>query len=76
MKLPLVRAHTFVLRVWREDIDAYGDARWAGHVTHLLDERRQYVNSLQSICEFIRGYLRVMDVRDDDDVDSGEEPPR
>nr|WP_046284311.1 hypothetical protein [Mycobacterium sp. UM_NZ2] len=76
MKLPLSAAHTFVLRVWLEEIDTSGRARWVGHVTHILDERRQYVNSLQGVGDFIRSYLRTTGDRDGSVVESFEEPPK
>ena len=75
MKPPVAGAHTFVLRVWLEEVDASGRARWAGHMTHVLDERREYVNSLQAINDFIKGYLRTMGVCDDNGAGSVGESP-
>jgi hypothetical protein len=44
-------------------------------MTHVLDERREYVNSLQAINDFIKGYLRTMGVCDDNGAGSVGESP-
>lgn len=51
-------AQTFLIRVWMED-SANGTAghMWRGHITHLPDEQRRYIQSFAEIEEFIDGYL-------------------
>jgi hypothetical protein len=56
-------SHTFVVRVWLEEAAGRTTpAVWRGHVTHVLDEQRRYVQSLGEIQAFIAGYLCEMGV--------------
>jgi hypothetical protein len=54
---PIATAHTFIVRLWMEDSIEPGVGRWRGHVTHLIDERRIYVDTLDDVVAFIGGYL-------------------
>ena len=33
--------------------------RWRGHVTHLIDEERKYVETFEQIERFLQSYLRL-----------------
>jgi len=59
-------SHTFVVRIWLEEAaGATAPGLWRGHITHVLDEQRRYVQSLEEIDAFIAGYLREMGVPED-----------
>ena len=49
--------HTFVLRLWMEELTVTGVRPWRGHITHVLDEERRYVESIDEIAAFIARYL-------------------
>lgn len=53
--------HTFVLRLWLEEPAVSGATAWRGHITHVLDDERQYVESLDDIAAFIARYLGEVD---------------
>lgn len=68
MQQPLT-AHSFVIRVWTEETSATGGPTLRGHVTHVIDRNRRYVESLDALVEFIAGYLF------DDTPGTDESPP-
>jgi hypothetical protein len=50
--------HTFLVRVWIEaTIEETRRIIWRGQITHLPDERRQYVHEFEEIRDFIGRYL-------------------
>jgi hypothetical protein len=52
-------AHTFLVRVWMEEVPrGNGGLVWRGHITHLPDEERRYVQSFGEIRDVIDHYLR------------------
>ena len=53
--------HTFVLRLWLEEPEVTGTATWRGHITHVLDNERVYVETLDDIAAFIGRYLDEVD---------------
>jgi hypothetical protein len=56
-------SHTFIIRIWLEEAaGATTPAVWRGHVTHVLDKQRRYVQSLGEMQRFIAAYLREMGV--------------
>lgn len=51
-------AHSFVIRVWLEETTlATEGPSWRGHVTNVMDRRRQYVGDFETLVEFISSYL-------------------
>ena len=46
--------HSFIVRIWLEEDDG---ARWRGHVTHVSDGKRQYVEQFSDIVDFIAPYV-------------------
>ena len=42
--------HSFVVRIWLEEDDR---ATWRGHITHVHSGKRQYVERLGDIVDFI-----------------------
>lgn len=51
--------HTFIVRLWMEDPEQPDVRRWRGHITHLIDEQRSYVQSLNEIADFFGRYLTI-----------------
>ena len=61
-------SHSFLIRLWIEGVgDDAHSIRWRGHVTHLIDEERQYVETFEQITRFLQSYLGLT---------SGGEPTR
>ena len=58
--------HSFIVKVWLEEpAEDSGQALWRGHITHVLKDRRQYIQSLDDITMFIKPYLEAMGVKTD-----------
>jgi hypothetical protein len=55
--------HSFIIRLWRESPDGVRGGAWRGHITHVPSGRRQYVQTLGQVSDFIADYLERMDVR-------------
>jgi hypothetical protein len=49
--------HSFIVRIWLEENDR---ARWRGHITHVPDGERRYVEQLADIVDFIAPYVEGM----------------
>jgi hypothetical protein len=55
--------HSFVVKTWLEVTkEEAGQARWRGHITHVVSGERRYLQSLAEITSFIEGYLVRMGV--------------
>ncbi len=53
-------SHSFLVRLWIEGVsDDSGSIQWRGHITHLIDEERRYVETFDQIVSFIQRYLGV-----------------
>ena len=58
---PKTNLHSFVLRIWLEEAATDTQpAKWRGHITHLLDNRRRHIESIDEIGRFIEVYLNNM----------------
>lgn len=57
------QTHSFVVRIWLEEVSASGRALWRGHITHVPSGRRRYVQRLGDITGFIALYLELMGVQ-------------
>jgi hypothetical protein len=56
--------HSFVIKIWLDDKNIRrGTITWRGHITHVADARRQYVQRLVNIVTFILPYLQEMGVQ-------------
>ncbi|MEZ4861760.1 MAG: hypothetical protein R3C14_10645 [Caldilineaceae bacterium] len=54
--------HSFVLRIWREELrEANGASVWRGHITHVQSGERRYFQRLREIVTFIASYLLPAD---------------
>jgi hypothetical protein len=52
-------SHSFLIRLWIEGVgEGACSMRWRGHVTHLIDEERRYVETFEQIERFLLSYLR------------------
>ncbi len=52
--------HSFIIRIWVEEVRSEGDALWRGHITHVFTKRRSYFESIDGITDFICPYLKDM----------------
>jgi len=57
-----VPTHSFVVRIWHEEVGA-GRPGWRGHITHVVGNEDRYFDDLETIPEFIRPFLVKMGVR-------------
>lgn len=58
MSRPEPASHTFLIRIWIEEtLDEAERLAWRGHITHLPDEERRYVETLHEIAGFIRAWV-------------------
>jgi hypothetical protein len=56
--------HSFIVKVWLEETaEEAGRAMWRGHITHVPDGERRYVQDLGDVSTFIVPYLQQMGVR-------------
>jgi hypothetical protein len=53
--------HSFIIKIWIVT-DETNHVGWRGHITHVPDGERQYLNSLSDIQKFIVPYLKAMGV--------------
>ena len=57
-------AQSFIVRVWVEQrAEGAGRGVWRGHITHVSDHRRRYLQNLDEIGDFIAPYLQAMGVK-------------
>lgn len=57
-------SHSFIIKIWREEISAETDhAMWRGHITHVPGGERRYLKDLEDIPLFILPYIEEMSVR-------------
>ena len=55
-------SHSFIVKVWLEETAAEaGHPKWRGHITHVPDGLRRYVESLDDISNFISAYFEAME---------------
>ncbi|HSH81981.1 MAG TPA: hypothetical protein VLA19_25935 [Herpetosiphonaceae bacterium] len=56
--------HSFIVKIWREQLSPTGDmATWRGHITHVPGGEQRYVHDLDDIVVFITGYIEKMGVK-------------
>ncbi|MCA9938276.1 MAG: hypothetical protein KC418_06520 [Anaerolineales bacterium] len=56
--------HTFVIRLWLEEsAQEQSETVWRGHITHLLTQKRRYLQTPDEIIFFILPYLVEMGVK-------------
>lgn len=54
-------SHSFVVKVWtKEGSDSLSEGAWRGHVTHVEEKERRYVQDLLQIPAFIGPYVAQM----------------
>lgn len=55
--------HSFIIKIWREEASITGNrVFWRGHITHVPDGKRRYLDDLDEIVAFIMPYLSMMGV--------------
>ena len=61
MEEPEEQTHSFVIRLWLEEMDKEADRGiWRGHITHVTSGECRYLKDLNSITAFIAPYLEGM----------------
>lgn len=57
-------SHSFVVKIWLEETQGEsGQAKWRGHVTHVLTGERIYFEKMGIIIDFIIPYLEEVGVK-------------
>lgn len=55
--------HSFIIKVWLEEVnDITSQIIWRGHITHVQDGKRRYVDDFDGMKRFIEVYLKDMGV--------------
>jgi hypothetical protein len=58
VELPEPSTQSFVVKLWAEEIGKdYQWIRWRGHITHVGEGNRRYLDDLTEIMNFIKPYL-------------------
>ena len=52
--------HSFIIKIWFEAGD-FGQPKWRGHITHVEDGKRRYVEHMQEISSFVGSYLSELE---------------
>jgi hypothetical protein len=64
MDLIEFNTHSFIVKIWLEETaEEAGEATWRGHITHVPNGERRYVQDLDEITAFIAPYLERMGVK-------------
>ena len=52
--------HSFIIRIWPEQIDAADrSCKWRGHITHVPSGQRRYFEQLDILPDFIEQFLQA-----------------
>lgn len=62
MEAAELQAHSFVVRLWLEEVDSERYL-WRGHITHVLTHERCYFDDLSVVSSFIQSFLRPGSVK-------------
>ena len=66
MDLIEFNTHSFIVKIWLEEpADDDNKGKWRGHITHVPDGERRYLNGVGEIADFIVPYLASMGVQVD-----------
>lgn len=57
--------HSFIVKIWREEVENGKLPKWRGHITHVPGNERRYLKSLDDIADFIKTYLHRIGVHVD-----------
>ena len=53
------KTHSFIVKMWLEEtINETARVKWRGHITHVPDGERRYLESAEAIPPFIASYLK------------------
>jgi hypothetical protein len=59
-------AHSFVMRIWRENRDdPDSSAEWRGWIEHVQSTQRHYFRSVSEIPQIVSAYVADMEVLDE-----------
>jgi hypothetical protein len=54
------KTHSFIVKIWLEEPEGPGGAKWRGHITHVPGNERRYIEQLGEIADFIAPYVEGM----------------
>lgn len=55
--------HSFIIKVWLEEVNELtSQIIWRGHITHVQDGKRRYVDDFEGMKHFIKIYINDMGV--------------
>lgn len=58
------KTHSFIVKMWLEEtIIGSGQGKWRGHITHVPDGERHYLESTDGIPAFMARYLEETAVK-------------
>jgi hypothetical protein len=57
--------HSFIIKIWREEVGEGKLPGWRGHITHVPGNERRYLKTLGDITDFVKAYLQHMGVQVD-----------
>ena len=63
MDLAESKSHSFIVKIWLEETEATGRASWRGHIRHVSNGGRHYLENLSEITVFITPYLKEMGIK-------------
>jgi hypothetical protein len=64
MDQPETITNSFIVKIWLEEtIEEAGRAIWRGHITHVPNGGRRYIENLDEIIAFIAPYMEEMGVK-------------
>jgi hypothetical protein len=70
---PEFARHSFIVKIWLEEGEASrGLMKWRGHITHVASQERRYVERLEDISSFIKGYLAAIGAQLDTPEEHGQ----
>jgi hypothetical protein len=58
---PSASTHSFIVKIWLEEIRADGKPVWRGHITHVPSNRKEYFISVENVPTIISSYLQIDD---------------
>ena len=58
MEIPESRVHSFIVKIWLEEVDDEpGTFSYRGYTTHVPSGERRYLKRLSDVSDFIESYL-------------------
>lgn len=59
MRASVSKTHSFIVKMWIEETsNDPARVKWRGHITHVPDGERRYLESADGIAPFVKSYLQ------------------